>query len=506
MKMNWKNSMFASLAAVVLLATGCGGATADTVTLSREVLLDKIKGGWAGQTFGCTYGGPTEFKYNGTIIPDEYEIPWPDNYIKWWYDNEPGLYDDVYMDLTFVEVYDKYGLDVPVDSMASAFAYASYKLWHANQAARYNILNGMKAPESGHWKNNPHADDLDFQIEADFAGLMSPGMPNSAAEVCDGIGHIMTYGNGWYGGVYVAAMYALAFVSDDIEYIVTEALKTIPAESTYHQCVSDAIRWSKENADWKTTWKLIEKKWCDEITCPKGVKDPFNIEASVNSAYVVMGLLYGAGDMDRTLEVSTRCGADSDCNPATAAGILGTMLGYSNIPEKWMKPLREVEEIDFAHTDISLDKAYEMSFGQALRMIERGGGAVGDDDVAIRVQTPQPVRFEQSFEGLRLVYKKTDTYRNFKKQFVHEFNGSGVVCTGRVRAKKEMNDYVARLEVEIDGRKEIVEMPADFARRRFDIYWNYELPEGDHTMKIRWLNPVEHANVVMDGILVYARK
>jgi len=25
-------------------------------------------------------------------------------------------------------------------------------------------------------------------------------------------------------------------------------------------------------------------------------------------------------------------------------------------------------------------------------------------------------------------------------------------------------------------------------------------------MKIRWLNPVEHANVVMDGILVYARK
>lgn len=143
------------------------------------------------------------------------------------------------------------------------------------------------------------------------------------------------------------------------------------------------------------------------------------------------------------------------------------MLGYSNIPEKWMKPLREVEEIDFAHTDISLDRAYEMSFGQALRMIERGGGKVGADDVAIRVQTPQPVRFEQSFEGLRLVYKKTDTYRNFKKQFVHEFNGSGVVCTGRVRAKKGMNDYVARLEVEIDGRKEIVEMPADFCAAPF---------------------------------------
>ena len=36
-----------------------------TVEISKEVLLDKIKGGWAGQTIGCTYGGPTEFKYRG---------------------------------------------------------------------------------------------------------------------------------------------------------------------------------------------------------------------------------------------------------------------------------------------------------------------------------------------------------------------------------------------------------------------------------------------------------
>ncbi|MGB7295503.1 MAG: hypothetical protein WBC70_07925 [Candidatus Aminicenantales bacterium] len=50
---------------------------------------------------------------------------------------------------------------------------------------RYNILNGFAPPQSGHWLNNPHADDIDFQIEADFAGLMSPGMPNSAALICD---------------------------------------------------------------------------------------------------------------------------------------------------------------------------------------------------------------------------------------------------------------------------------------------------------------------------------
>ena len=34
----------------------------DEFTLSKTSLLDKIKGGWAGQVIGCTYGGPTEFQ------------------------------------------------------------------------------------------------------------------------------------------------------------------------------------------------------------------------------------------------------------------------------------------------------------------------------------------------------------------------------------------------------------------------------------------------------------
>ena len=57
------------LFASILAAVSCNSDTA-TKTLTREQLLDKIKGGWAAQTFGCTYGGPTEFRYNGCMIPD----------------------------------------------------------------------------------------------------------------------------------------------------------------------------------------------------------------------------------------------------------------------------------------------------------------------------------------------------------------------------------------------------------------------------------------------------
>jgi hypothetical protein len=208
-------------------------SAAKTISLSQQQLKDKIMGGWAGQTIGVTFGGPYEFRFNGTFIGDYQPLLWYNGYLKETMQNNPGLYDDLYMDLTFVDVFEKYGMDAPVDSFAAAFANADYALWHANQAARYNILNGMKAPQSGHWKANPHADCIDYQIEADFAGLMSPGMPNTASAISDKIGHIMNYGDGWYGGVYIGAMYSLAFTSDNINYIVEEGLKQSPDKASF---------------------------------------------------------------------------------------------------------------------------------------------------------------------------------------------------------------------------------------------------------------------------------
>lgn len=167
---------------LVVLLGGCAVSPKDnpaipeSLRIRKDVLLDKIKGGWAGQTIGCSYGGPTEFRFKGTMVQDYVPIEWNDHYIKSWFDNFPGLFDDVYMDLTFVSVFDRLGLDAPADSFAVAFANAEYVLWAANQMARYNVLHGIMPPASGHWLNNPHADDIDYQIEADYSGLMSPRM------------------------------------------------------------------------------------------------------------------------------------------------------------------------------------------------------------------------------------------------------------------------------------------------------------------------------------------
>lgn len=487
---------FAALVAVA--------ASAKIVTMSRTTLQDKIKGGWAGQTIGCAFGGPTEFKYKGTIIPDETKIVWDDSRVKYYYDKFPGLYDDIYMDLTFVDVFEKKGLDAPISEFANAFANAKYPLWHANQSARYNILQGMESPASGYWKNNPHADDIDFQIESDYAGLMSPGMPQAAAHYADAIGHMMNYGDGWYGGVYVSTMYTLAFLSSDVNYVVTEALKAIPAQSTFYQCQADVIAGFKAGKDWKTLWKEIQQKWGETDLCPDGVSAAFNIDAKINSAYVIMGLLYGGGDYTKTMEISTRCGQDSDCNPSTAGGILGTILGYSNIPDYWKNSLKSVEDRPFEYTDISLNKVYELGMKHALQVIAKNGGKVTDKVVKIKTQTIKPVRFEQSFEGLQVI-KKAGINKALDKVAPITFNGCGIIVRGHVRSKDP--NYVGLLEVSIDGKKMgVVKLPGNNHNRSNDIYWNFDLEEGDHVLTMKRLNPEDNVETSAYSYITFKKK
>ena len=57
--------LVALLLGVSILSAAESTKIPSRVTMSREVLMDKIKGGWAGQVLGCTYGGPTEFKWRG---------------------------------------------------------------------------------------------------------------------------------------------------------------------------------------------------------------------------------------------------------------------------------------------------------------------------------------------------------------------------------------------------------------------------------------------------------
>ncbi len=364
-------------------------------------------------------------------------------------------------------------------------------------------------PASGHWKNNPHSEDLDFQIEADFAGLMSPGMVNSAAEICDRIGHIMNYGDGFYGGVYVAAMYSLAYVHSDIEFVVTEALKTIPSESEFHQCISDVIKWHKQYPDdWKNAWFEAQKKWTADKGCPLGVFQPYNIDAKINAAYIVIGLLYGQGDYGATIDISTRCGLDSDCNPANAAGILGTMIGYSQIPDYWKQGIDKVEDLNFAYTNMSLNKVYEVGLRHATEMIKINGGSEDADNLIIKYQTPKTVPLEIGFDGIFPTERRRigEQFSSQNPELSIEIEGCGFVVGGEVAKEINLPDTVLEVEVFVDGQLiETAKLPTQLLVRRYkEITWKYDLTEGKHTINLRALNIPEGYRIDMGDLLIYS--
>ncbi len=477
------------------------------IVLSVEQLKDKIKGGWAGQTIGVTFGGPTEFRFCGTMIQDYQSIPWYDGYIRHTMENNPGLYDDIYMDLTFVDVFEKKGFDAPVEEFAKAYANAGYMLWHANQAGRYNILHGISAPESGHWLNNPHADCIDYQIESDFAGLMSPGMPNVASAISDKIGHIMNYGDGWYGGVYMGAMYSIAFTTNNIGHIVREGLKSIPPQSRFYKVMIDVINWhSQYPDDWKQTWFEIERKWTEDIGCPDGVHAALNIDATVNAAYVILGLLYGNGDFTKTMEISTRAGQDSDCNPSSAGGILGTMLGYSKIPAYWKQGLADAEKIDFKYTTLSLNDVYDLGYKHAVANVIRNGGKVSASSVTIPVEDIRPMRFEESFTGHHPIEKRP-IRKPLENEVTFEFEGIGFVIRGETAKWNTASDYITNVEMYLNDKLiETVALPANFTTRRYDLFWKYQLPKQRHRIKLRLVNPNKNFPVFIEDLIVYSDK
>jgi len=412
-------------------------------TISLEDYKDKVAGGWLGQATAVLWGQYTEGIWQGQMIPFEFEdwyrldpgtsrevylsidtakaletgdwseysekmLEIANNKDRWeiYSPEEMSNQDDLYIEFMFLHSIQKYGLNVTAKQVAEDWvAYLdSNEIWCANKGAYLNFTRDIWPPMSGHPDNTPWGNAIDYQIEADLFGLIAPGLPQSSNAWGDKIGHIMNYGDGVYAGMAMSAMYGEAFFESDPRKLVEHSLKVIPADSEYARMVRFVIdAYDKHPDDWQAAWKELEVEakasgWIGAV------------DVRINGAYVYMGLLYGEGDYFKTLNVSMRCGRDSDCNPSSSVGILGTALGLKNTPEEgrhlrdlpinnlgWSKdgePLnRTMREIypDYLNWDDILDATVEVG----LQNIVDNGGRIEDGMIYIPVQAPTVPALEQ---------------------------------------------------------------------------------------------------------------
>lgn len=400
-----------------------------------DTYLDKVQGAWLGKMIGVTFGAPWEFQYQGTPIGfDITDWPLSPTRMKDYRQhatNKPGDWtpitseaenqqvhinhdfildsekehpsfgipdnDDIYINMLFLYSLRRHGINVDPVTVAREWDKKIRRVWHANEAGLANIRKGIMPPDSGNPRYNLHADDIDFQIEADIFGMITPGMPQVSNRYCDRMGHIMNYGDGVYGGVFIAAMYTQAFFAGNIREVVESGLKAIPPQSLYAQTIRDVIQWHDQNPnEWLKTWHLVQAKWGEEDHCPDGYKKPFNIDAKLNGAYVVMGLLYGDGDWYKTMNYATRAGQDADCNPANAAGILGALIGAHAIPAQYREP---VHNTYWNKTLAGLPDSYEVDVlaedtaQVGLKVLLANGGEVvsRSGKLVLRIPAQEPV-------------------------------------------------------------------------------------------------------------------
>jgi hypothetical protein len=480
------------MAAALAVDVSLAGAQ-EMRRLSRDELRDRIRGAWAAQMIGVSYGAPTEFKTVAKIIEGPIKGDDLSNAIN---------QDDLYVEMTFAQVMDEKGLDATTADYGAAFKDSKYRLWHANAAARRNLNRGIPAPMSGHPKYNLHADDIDFQIEADFIGVMCPGLPQASNMYCERVGRVMNYGDGLYGGMFIGGMYSAAFFENDPRKVVETGLACIPEGSPYAQVIRDVLAWSETGPDWRKVWQKIEQKWDKNDICPDGVNRPFNIDAKLNGAYVALGLLYGERDWQKTMETATRCGQDSDCNPASATGVLGAMLGFDKLPEKDKQAIAKFADTKFEFTVYSFNDIVKSTEKRALEVIRQAGGTVNDQEVTIPVQAPKAPKLELFDFGVPVkAYRADDKAWQWKgdwkdtqekhklpaketsaagSEVTLKFNGTGVALVS------ELSQDGGRADVYIDGVKSDLVADAYIVPNTIDtdLWRAFGLPPGEHTLRL----------------------
>lgn len=343
--------------------------------ISVEEYRDKVAAAWAGKMIGVGWGITTEFRYSHRIVPEESLPKWSPARI-----NEGFNQDDMYLSLFELLLLQRYGLDITARQASMERINAQFE--YGGGLRTDVVRNRIAPPDSGHPHYKTTPDGCGYTCGADYSGIVAPGLPQAAVYFAERFGTPIVYGDGIYGGVFVGAMYSEAFFTSDVERIILSALLSIPSESLVSKAVGDVVAWHRESpTDWEGCWqRIMDKYWWNEENnwqeWPYGGRNKgINLDSKSMAAFSSMALLYGDGDLRRTLEIAIRASEDADCDASIAAGVLCASRGTAIFEGgDWLDKLDRTAR--FKYFNATLDSLCNLSFKIAAQTIERFGGRI----------------------------------------------------------------------------------------------------------------------------------
>ena len=206
--------------------------------------------------------------------------------------------------------------------------------------AYLNLKKGIPAPKSGSAEVNGiiMAEQIGGQIFIDTWGLLFPDNIQKAADYAEIAASVSHDKNGLYGARFMAACISRAFSAESMDDIIEAGLSVIPKDSTYYAVVKAVIDFYQEHPeeeDFRKCRQYLENEWgYDKYT---GV-----CHIIPNAGVCALALMYGKGDLARTVEIATMCSWDTDCNAGNVGTIAGVFAGLDAIPGHYRKPINDM--------------------------------------------------------------------------------------------------------------------------------------------------------------------
>ena len=321
----------------------------------KQEYIEKIYSGWLAKIIGIRYGAPIEGwtmekirSLFGDRLPD-----YPADYKNFAADDDSN---GPWFFLRALEDGGICGKDgektelEPEDAAKALLNYAPFEhgfFWwggygvSTEHTAYQNLRSGIRAPESGSIRQNGStmAEQIGGQIFSDTWGLVNPGKPERAAKMARAAASVTHDGDGLNGAAFVASCISAAFEESDIRAIIETGLSFVEPGSRYEEAVRAVMDFydshEKGGESWRDCFEFVRTHYGYD-------KYPGVCHIIPNISVMILAMLYGEGDFDRTLEICNLCGWDTDCNVGNVACILGVALGLSAIGEKWRKPVGDL--------------------------------------------------------------------------------------------------------------------------------------------------------------------
>ena len=260
--------------------------------------------------------------------------------------------------------------------------------------AYMNLRRGVKAPRSGSIGENGKtaAEQIGGQIFADAWGLICPGDPARASALAAAAASVSHDGSGVDGARFMAACIAAAYTASSLDEVLDTGLRFLPEKSDY-RCVVETVRAYHRahpaEADFRACRAMIAREFREEAY-------PGGYHIVPNAGICILAMLYGKGDLGRSIEISVMCGYDTDCNASNIGTILGVLGGLDGVPERYRRPINDLVTLSSVSGYLNLvdlsDKAKELG-ALSCRMY---GGALPNGVVCPK---PGELRLDFPFPG-----------------------------------------------------------------------------------------------------------